>query len=82
MSTFMGVGICWIGLNWADLDCWRLTLISVVINLVWLYILFLLGLLSSGEAPLILSGVKYPCITFLTVDKEPSRKECQQYYYT
>ena len=26
MSNFMGVGIFWIGLNWADLGCWRLTL--------------------------------------------------------
>ena len=24
MSNFMGVGIFWIGLNRADLDCWRL----------------------------------------------------------
>ena len=26
MSNFMGVGTFWIGLNWADLGCWRLTL--------------------------------------------------------
>ena len=26
MSNFMGVGIFWIGLNRADLGCWRLTL--------------------------------------------------------
>ena len=26
MSNFMGVGIFWIGLNGADLGCWRLTL--------------------------------------------------------
>ena len=26
MSNFMGVGIRWIGLNRADLGCWRLTL--------------------------------------------------------
>ena len=26
MSNFMGLGIFWIGLNWADLGCWRLTL--------------------------------------------------------
>ena len=26
MSNFMGVGILWIGLNRADLGCWRLTL--------------------------------------------------------
>ena len=25
MSNFMGVGIFWIGLNRADLGCWRLT---------------------------------------------------------
>ena len=25
MSNFMGVGIWWIGLNRADLGCWRLT---------------------------------------------------------
>ena len=27
MSNFIGVGIFWIGLNRADLPCWRLTLI-------------------------------------------------------
>ena len=26
MSNFMGVGVFWIGLNRADLGCWRLTL--------------------------------------------------------
>ena len=26
----MGVGIFWIGLNWADLGCWRLTLNKIV----------------------------------------------------
>ena len=26
MSNFMGVGIFWIGLNRADVGCWRLTL--------------------------------------------------------
>ena len=26
MSNFIGVGIFWIGLNRADLGCWRLTL--------------------------------------------------------
>ena len=25
MSNFMGVGIFWMGLNRADLGCWRLT---------------------------------------------------------
>ena len=29
MSNFMGVGIFWIGLNRADLSCWRLTLKSL-----------------------------------------------------
>ena len=26
MNNFMGVGIFWIGLDQADLGCWRLTL--------------------------------------------------------
>ena len=30
MSNFMGVGICWIGLNQADLGCWRLTLMASI----------------------------------------------------
>ena len=30
MSNFMGVCIFWIGLNRADLGCWRLTLINLV----------------------------------------------------
>ena len=32
MSNFMGVGIFWIGLNRADLGCWRLTLNPVELN--------------------------------------------------
>ena len=31
MSNFMGVGIFWIGLNRADLGCWRLTLNLILI---------------------------------------------------
>ena len=31
MSNFMGVSIFWIGLNWADLGCWRLTLIPCTV---------------------------------------------------
>ena len=30
MSNFMGVGIFWIGLNRADLGCWRLTLSALM----------------------------------------------------
>ena len=31
MSNFMGVGIFWIGLNQADLGCWRLTLKALLL---------------------------------------------------
>ena len=32
MSNFMGVGIFWIGLNRADLGCWRLTFKSLIMT--------------------------------------------------
>ena len=37
MSNFMGVGIFWIGLNLADLGCWRLTL-NCHLTIYWLII--------------------------------------------
>ena len=44
MSNFMGVRIFWIGLNRADLGCWRLTLTSSQLsiqNILKAHILFI-----------------------------------------
>ena len=39
MSLFMGVGICWIGLNRTDLGSWQLTL-TFAIDILMIYIVF------------------------------------------
>ena len=40
MSNFVGVGIFWIGLNRADLGCWRLTLTQLQVQLALTFFFF------------------------------------------